>query len=128
MPDKSSAKAKKVNAVTDVAINWKRALLDIAEPDFERDNKESLIARAAARAGIPFRTARGLFYGEIEDPKWSVGKRIEQALQKQRALRDEPPVIEARNEYTQLRERISRIEALLLADKDSGGPAMPQRR
>lgn len=65
------------------AAFWRSRLEAIAgEPQWS-DTRESMIARAARTAGVPFRTARALFYGETTDPRFSAGVKIDRAAQQQ---------------------------------------------
>ena len=74
------------------------------------DTRESWLARAARKAGIPPRTARAIFYREIKDPKWSVVTAIRSAL-RERGAQDEQHEREAADELAILRARLSALEA-----------------
>ena len=45
------------------------------------DNRKSLVARAARRAGITYRTCKAIFYGEITDPRHLAIRALRQAAQ-----------------------------------------------
>lgn len=66
------------------AVDWKSAIEIIAAPYGASDTRESYLARAARRAGITYRQAKALFYGEMADPKYSVALRVQEAAEKAR--------------------------------------------
>lgn len=70
------------------AVNWSQMIGAIAGPMQPGDTRESWIARAARKAGITYRQAKSLCYGETTDPKFSVAKSVlsaaEQAREEQR--------------------------------------------
>ena len=51
----------------------------LAGPWVDSDTKEARIARAARAAGISFRQAKSLYYGETQDPRSSVVERVREA-------------------------------------------------
>ena len=102
-PEKASAK---MSHVADIRDELHDAMIRVAGPREWSDTRESWIARAARRAGVPFRTARAVFYREIRDPKWSVVETIRAAA---RAF-DEHNESKSRDELIALRARIERLE------------------
>lgn len=92
--------------VADIREELHDAMTRVAGPREWCDTRESWIARAARRAGVPFRTARAIFYREIRDPKWSIVEAVRTAA---RAL-DEHNESKARDELIALRARIERLE------------------
>lgn len=65
-------------------LDWASEIEVIAGPMLAGDTRESWLARAARRAGITFRQCKGLFYGETDDPKMSVGICVVAAAQSAR--------------------------------------------
>lgn len=61
-------------------LTGREAIVAIAGGREDADNRESMIRRAASRAGISYRQAKGLYYGETKDPRASIAQRINQAL------------------------------------------------
>lgn len=55
------------------------AIATVAGPRQWADTRESWLARAARRAGVSFRQAKALFYGEITDPNHLVARRFRDA-------------------------------------------------
>jgi hypothetical protein len=80
----------------------------VAGPREWGDTRQSWIARAARRAGISFRQAKSIFYGEITDPEHKAVRRLRDFItaSEEKAVRDE------RNEF---RARLARLEAALLS-------------
>ena len=64
------------------AVNWSEMIGVIAGPKLPGDTGESWLARAARRAGITYRQAKALKYGETTDPKHSVASRVLTAADK----------------------------------------------
>jgi hypothetical protein len=58
------------------AVNWSEMIGSIAGPKLSGDTCESWLARAARKAGITYRQAKALRYGETTDPKHSVASRV----------------------------------------------------
>lgn len=57
----------------------------VAGPMEWSDNRKSWLARAARRAGVSFRQAWALFYGEISDPEHRTVRAFKQAAGKHEA-------------------------------------------
>lgn len=75
--EKSSAKSES-GVMSDV--DWRTSLEVIAGSRSWGDTRESMIARAARRAGITFRAAKALYYGETRDPRDSIARAIRHAV------------------------------------------------
>ena len=94
------------------AINWRGSIEVLAGDRQCSDTKDSMIARAARRAGVSFRNARALYYGETDDPRFSVGRRINEAAKHQAdrftAIADS---LEAKD-HEFFREEIDRLRSL----------------
>lgn len=58
------------------SVNWSEMIGVIAGPKLSGDTGESWLARAARRAGISYRQAKALRYGETVDPKHSIASRV----------------------------------------------------
>lgn len=116
--EKSSAKPETLGAiVSSVALEMKHSIVALGRSPAGLDTRESMIARAARRAGITFRQARALFYGETTDPKYSVVERIRQA--RAAAEKERADAEAARDEYHALLARIAACEeALRVRDAD----------
>ena len=111
-----SEKFSGVRVVSELALEMRSRLLTLAGPRRWTDTRESMLARAARRAGITYRTAKSLFYCESADPKSSVVERIRAATAEQEATN-------ARQEYRELCDRIARLEAdLRIQDEEFHSP------
>jgi hypothetical protein len=87
-------------------------VLEVAGQGGVYDNRMSVIARAARKAGITFRQAKSLFYGEITDPTHLAARRM---IDEANAIKDRREEKAASNELNELRQRLARLEHLLLA-------------
>lgn len=116
MAESSSRKPETEGCVvTSVAIEMKRSIVLLAGTRRDSDTRESMIARAARRAGISFRQAKSLFYGETRDPRASVVESVRSAMKAQEA--------------DVLLARISALEATLAqVDSEFFGPAVEALR
>lgn len=99
--------------------DYPSAIAKLAGPMGLQPNRERWLAVAAERAGLPLRTIRGLFYGEVVDPKTSVTDAIEAALN---AANDERSKA-ARDEIDGLRKELASLKALVAAAITGGGGA-----
>lgn len=79
------------------AIDWSQMIGTIAGPMQPSDTRESWLARAARKAGITYRQAKALRYGETTDPKHSVASRVLSAANQAR-------IEQARHYATELAE------------------------
>lgn len=66
---------------------WASEIAVIAGSFLEADTRESWLARAARGSKVGFRQVRALYYGETDDPKWSVGQKILSAASRARTNR-----------------------------------------
>ncbi len=120
--EKTSSKTERErNAVTDFAFSQsdddlRKSLLDqmrsglrqLAGPREHGDTWESMLNRAARRAGISFRTAKTLFYSETSEPRATVVIRVQRAVAELQHKQE----AKARDEYRSLADA---IEAVVLA-------------
>lgn len=84
----------------------------VAGPREWNDTRESWLGRAARRAGITYRQAKALFYGEITDPEHKAARRMLDAAQKN-----------GTKEAQELADRFETIARSLHAtDQDHYGP------
>jgi hypothetical protein len=60
-----------------------RQLIAAAVPRSEFDNRKSWLSRAARAAGVSYRQARALFYGEINDEDHRTVTRFKRAAERQ---------------------------------------------
>lgn len=65
------------------AAHWRASIEALAGDPQWSDTRESMIARAARKAGVSYRSARALYYGETKDPRYSVGSKIDRMAQHQ---------------------------------------------
>ena len=113
-----SESTEKRSAVVDITLEMKAAVVTLGGPRSEHDTRESMIARAARRASISYRTAKSLFYTETTDPKASVVERVRNALANHNTKAEGA----ARDEFKTLLDRIALVEARLDAiDPDVAG-------
>ncbi len=106
-----------VRIVSEVAIEMRKAVVDLAGPRAVFDSRARWLERAARAAGISPRMAKALFYCEIADPKNSVVEKIRAA--RARKKKDEALLHAGQDELQQIRDRLSRLESSLrVADAD----------
>jgi len=83
MPESSSKRPNtEQSEAMSIAAEMHQLIMTLAGPRGENDTRESMLARAARRAGISHRQARALYYGEAKDPKSSVVERVRSTLKK----------------------------------------------
>lgn len=63
-----------------IALEMRHSIHHLAGPNTDSDTREARISRAALAAGISFRQAKSLFYGETKDPKSSIVTRVRDAV------------------------------------------------
>jgi ubiquinone biosynthesis protein UbiJ len=97
--------------VTAAVVEFSRLMRRVAEPAVPGELVAHAINRAARRLGLTRRQAKSYWYGERTHVPADL-------MDKAREIAAEPSVIEARDELKQLRDRVARLEALLLADAD----------
>ena len=103
MPESSDDKAE---IVMSIALEMKSSIVALAGARSDCDTKESMIARAARRAGIGFRIAKAFYYGETRNPRSENVERVRAAV---RTLQER----EARRDAQQLAAHIARLDATL---------------
>lgn len=97
-------------------INWPEMIGAIAGPKLPGDTGESWLARAARRAGITYRQAKALRYGETIDPKHSVASRVLSAA-------DQAKIQQAKHHATELANIFQSVASgLRNVDEDFHGP------
>ena len=64
--------------------DWAEQIALVAGPIGQHDTKESWLNRAARKTGIKLRVIKSLWYGEITDPKFSVGLKVMRAAEQAR--------------------------------------------
>jgi hypothetical protein len=102
--------SEKQDAERRMSVAWRENIEVIAGQYSPRDTRESWLARAARRAGITYRQAKGLYYGETTDPKVSVADRVRSAAGKARS-----EALALAGEYEAI---AGRINALRHTDED----------
>lgn len=75
----SVEKSSEGNIVSALALEMRRSITALAGPRGWSETRERWIERAARRAGITYRQAKSLFYGECPDPRASVVERVRDA-------------------------------------------------
>ena len=121
MPENAS---RKPESEMNVAAEMKRSIVTLAGPRQDTDTRESMIARAARRAGISFRQAKTFFYGETTNPRFGVIERVRAAIENANLAQE----AKARAEYEHVREQIALLEQRLAAlHADIGGAGAPMR-
>ena len=107
-----------------VASEMKRSIVLLAGPRQDTDTRESMIARAARRAGISFRQAKTFFYGETTNPRFKVVERVRAAIENANVAQE----AKARAEFERVRDQIALLEQRLAAlAADMGGEGAPVR-
>jgi hypothetical protein len=106
MPESSDGKTE--NVTMSVALEMKSSIVSLAGARSDCDTRESMIARAARRAGIGYRIAKAFYYGETANPR-------SDAVEKVRAAVRQTQEQKARREASELAIQIARLEATLRA-------------
>lgn len=102
--------------VLDKSSEAKAAIVALGRRSDGTDNRKSMFAAAARAAGITWRQAKSLFYGEPVHPALA---------EKVRAAADAKAQKEARDDYRALLARIERLEtALRLSDEEFHRPSI----
>lgn len=121
MPESAS---RKTESEMNVSAEMKRSIVVLAGPRGDSDTRESMIARAARRAGISFRQAKSFFYEETTNPRFGVVARVRAAIENANLAQE----AKARAEYEHVREQIELLEQRLAAlGADLGGKDAPVR-
>lgn len=94
-----------------VAAEMRQSMIVLAGPRQPEDTRESMIARAARKAGISFRQAKTFFYGETDNPRLRAVERVRAAINNANARQE----AKAREEYELVREQIALLEQRLAA-------------
>lgn len=116
-------------------INWKNEIGTIAGPFLPTDTKESWLARASRKCSVSIRHLRSLYYGHVNDPKFSVAKSILSAADQARLDGAKRDVEKVATLYRSHAERLARIDpdfhseqinalvcaARMLGERDSPG-------
>lgn len=110
MANKSSG----VRVVSQLAIDMRNAIIELAGDRAVFDSRERWIARAARVAGVSYRTARAFFYAEHDEPRSSSVEKVRMALARKRKEQTDAEAV-SRNEYREIMDRISILEARLNA-------------
>jgi hypothetical protein len=79
----------------DRTINWKEEIGAIAGPFLPSDTKQSWLARASRRCTVSLRHIQSIYYGQVDDPKFSVASNILSAA-------DQARIEEARRDAAKL--------------------------
>ena len=106
-----------VRVVSQVAIEMRNAIVELAGNRAIFDSRSRWLARAASKAGISARMAKALFYCEVADPKSSIVEQIRAAQAKKR--KDAELLSAASQTYADFNARLQRLEAALrISDPD----------
>lgn len=98
-----------VRVLSELANEMRDGIVALAGERNWKETRARWLERAARAAGISYRTARAIFYGEIRDPRGSVVERVRCALGEK--AREAKP----RDEFDLFKERLSALEARLLS-------------
>lgn len=85
-------------------INWQSEIGTIAGPFLPTDTKQSWLARASRKCSVSLRHIQSLYYGHVNDPKYSVASKIISAADQariQEAKRDAEVVAKFFNKRAQ---------------------------
>ena len=117
--------SRKAESEMHVALEMKQSIVLLAGARQPEDTRESMIARAARKAGISFRQAKTFFYGETTNPRSGVVERVRAAIDNANAAQE----AKARDEATRIREQIALLEQRLnaLAAHSDGEGAAPRQ-
>ena len=87
--------------------SMRELIAQVAGPQTWRDNRKSWIDRAAERAGISYRQAKAIYYGEIQDPDHNSIRRLRRAAIDRAELRmATQEAIALRNQLLSLRNAL----------------------
>jgi hypothetical protein len=119
MLDKASG--RKMN----ISIEMREAIVFLAGPRGWHENRKGWLCKAARVAGISYRQAKSLFYGEARNPNSHVVERVREAAR----CRQKEILREARHAYSELTQSIQRAEsALRVSDEDFHSPQIAALR
>lgn len=113
-------------ATMSLADEMAEAIAVLAGPKTHNDGIDSWLCRAARRAGITYRTARALYYGEMPDPRTSVSDAVRRArdaeIARQTAARRREAEHASRSEFRAVRDQLAMVaERLASLDPDGDG-------
>ena len=92
-----------------IATEMRECICAIAGERGWTETRQAWLARAARKAGISFRAAKAIFYGEVTDPKASVVEGLRAAAaQKTKSIEKA-----AQHEFADIAGRLDRLEATL---------------
>lgn len=72
-----------------LSMEMRDAIAALGGPRADGDTRERVIERAARRAGISFRAAKSLFYGESENPRSTTVESVRAALSRRTTNRED---------------------------------------
>lgn len=114
-------KCSEVKIVSDLALEMRQSVFEIAGERGWQENRKSWLAKAARKIGITPRQTRSLFYME--------GGLKAEIVDRVRAARRQRLEIEAKNELAEITARIARLETILrISDQDFHGPEIDALR
>lgn len=114
-------KCSEVKIVSDLALEMRQSVFEIAGERGWQENRKSWLSKAARKIGITPRQTRSLFYMEG-------GLRAE-IVDRVRAARRQRLELEAKNEFAEITARIARLETILrISDQDFHGPEIDALR
>lgn len=94
-----------------VSVEMQRSVKKLAGPRMPEDNRETMIARAARRAGLSYRQAKSFFYKESENPGSMAVELVRAAIANGNHIIEEATA----DEIKSLRARLSRLESIVSA-------------
>lgn len=117
----SAFSERKIELSAALSLEMRTAIADLGGPRCDGDTRERVIDRAARRAGISFRTAKALFYGEMTNPRATTVERVRAALSRRATNREEHARATAERAITELS---SAIAGAILSGEDVDGDAL----
>ncbi len=94
-----------------MVIDWKDEIGAIAGPFLPTDTKQSWLARAARKCAVSARHIASLYYGHVDDPKFSVAQSILSAADQARIEKARRDVEAAAEFYRIHAQRLEAIDA-----------------
>ena len=91
-------------------LDWSSQIDVIAGPMQIGDTRESWMARAARKSGATYRQVKALYYGEINDPKFSLATRIISAADKARIDEAQRNAAKIANVYQSTAQALDNID------------------
>jgi tetrahydromethanopterin S-methyltransferase subunit G len=89
----------------------RQSIITLAGERAWSETRQRWLERAARRAGISYRAAKGLFYGEPHEPRAGVVESVRRAVERMSFDQE----AKAKDEYAALSKRIAELEQRVMA-------------